>query len=169
MQDKNYKFELKQPLMVPIGPIKYKLVEEYTYYWEDEQGVINRITVPEGIETDGATVPRVVWTLSGIRPDGLIRAAALVHDWIYVNDGNPPDGSHTTWTGTKEEFFEFYYPNREIKSLTDNYGSKWVDDNRAWSHRQADKLFAQMMTEAGMKDFRVKIAYVSVRLLGWWV
>lgn len=169
MQDKNHKFKLKQPLMIPVGPKLYELVEEYTYYWKDDEGVINRITVPKGIKTDGATVPRFVWTFTGIRPDGLIRAAALVHDWIYVTDGNPPEGSHTTWTGSEEEFWEYYYPNRDTKGVSDMYGSKWVDDNRAWSHRQADRLFAKIMTEAGMDKLRVTLAYWGVRLGGWWV
>lgn len=41
------------------------------------------IHVPAGFEHDGASVPRVVWTLSGLVPDGLIRAAALAHDYVY--------------------------------------------------------------------------------------
>ena len=39
-------------------------------------GVRRRILIPKGFVYDGASVPRLVWTLSGILPDGLIRAAA---------------------------------------------------------------------------------------------
>ncbi len=169
MQNVIYNIELEQPLMVPIGPIEYKLTEEYAYYWEDEDEVIHRIVVPQGVETDGATVPQVVWSMSGIRPDGLIRAAALVHDWIYVNDGDLPDGSHTIWTGTKHEFYNLYYPYRKENSVEHNYAEKWVDEDRYWSHRDADKLFAKIMKEAGMAGFRVQIAYLAVRMFGWWV
>lgn len=163
------KFKLVQPLMIPVGPRLYRLVEEYTYHWRDVNGRINRIIVPLGTETDGATVPRIVWTVTGIRPDGLIRAAALVHDWIYVNDGNPPNGSHTIWMGTDEEFWELQNAESESDVLHIDPESKWYDYNYAWSHREADKLFHQMSLESGMDKFRATLAYWGVRVGGWWV
>ena len=115
------------------------------------------------------TIPLFVWTPTDIRLDGLIRAAALVHDWIYVCDGNPPDGNHPTLTGSEDELWEFYYPNNETKGVSDIYGAKWGDDNRAWSRRQADKMFKHMMLEAGMDKVRATLAYLGVRAGGWWV
>lgn len=163
------RLKLEQPLMVPIGPVEYELVEEYTYYWMDAKGRINRIVVPKGTKTDGASVPQFAWSISGIRPDGLIRAAALIHDWIYNNRGNLPDGSHTIWNGGVDQFFDAYYQREQKHLVQMAYGHMWIDDGRPFSHRQADKLFAHMMTEAKMKPARVTAAYVSVRLFGWWV
>ncbi len=157
------RIELVQPLMIPVGPLSYELVEDYTHYWIDTEGKINRIIVPKKTITDGASVPQFAWSISGIRPDGLIRAAALVHDWIYVNKGNLPDGSHTVWNGIGDDFFN----QKDLPGIVNSHN--WVDDGRAFSHRQADKLFAHMMTEAEMKPARVTVAYVSVRLFGWWV
>lgn len=62
-----------------IRPVKesgdlYEVFQDYTY---------QDITVPNGFRYDGATVPRVVWTLIGFLPDGIHRAAALVHDYLY--------------------------------------------------------------------------------------
>ena len=45
-------------------------------------------TVPAGFEYDGASVPRAVWTTSGMTPDGYYRPAALVHDWLYSQGGH---------------------------------------------------------------------------------
>jgi hypothetical protein len=70
--------KLKQPINVPIGKRKYQLVQDYNY---------KEITVPKGFIYDGASIPRFLWSIVGLRPDGLIRAAALVHDWLYQNSG----------------------------------------------------------------------------------
>ena len=41
------------------------------------------LTVPEGFETDYASVPRAFWRLAP--PGGLYAAAATLHDYLYVN------------------------------------------------------------------------------------
>ena len=52
-----------------------------------------RISIKKGFTHDGASVPRLLWSITGIRPDGPIRAGALVHDWIYIHAGRL-QGSH---------------------------------------------------------------------------
>ena len=77
---------MMQPVNIPVllgsGEEGYKLVETYSYSWTMPDRLRRAITIPKGFTYDGASVPRLVWTLSGITPDGLIRAAALVHDFI---------------------------------------------------------------------------------------
>lgn len=46
------------------------------------------IRIPKGFEYDGATIPRILWTFSGVTRFGYIETAALIHDYIYVNEGN---------------------------------------------------------------------------------
>jgi hypothetical protein len=46
--------------------------------------------VPEGFVCDGASVPRPLWFFRP--PDGLHRAAAVAHDWLYANKGSLQDG-----------------------------------------------------------------------------
>lgn len=41
------------------------------------------ITVPEGFETDFASVPRLFWNI--IPPTGKYARAAVVHDFLYTN------------------------------------------------------------------------------------
>lgn len=71
---------MKQPLNVPTDVKGYELYASYVC-------PITGICVPKGFKYDGASIPRVLWSLVGMRPDGLNRAAALVHDWCYVNGG----------------------------------------------------------------------------------
>jgi len=39
--------------------------------------------VPKHFECDGASIPRIVWTLAG-HPFGVFLLDAIVHDWLYV-------------------------------------------------------------------------------------
>lgn len=50
-----------------------------------------RVTVPAGFECDGASIPRVLWPLSGGPFEGRHRSAALIHDYLYAcgRDGKP--------------------------------------------------------------------------------
>jgi len=62
-------FGHNQPVNVPVTDKLYRLVEAYQYNWITDR-VIYRVEIPAGFEWDGASVPRLVWSLSGLRPDG---------------------------------------------------------------------------------------------------
>lgn len=132
---------LKQPDILPISEDDYLLDEDYIYEW-DIQGVPQRIIVPKGFIYDGASVPQIFWGL-GLRPDGLIRAAALVHDWIYNFDGDLPKGSY--------------------QYLQDN---EWKPVIGRWKREDADRLFGRMMKEAGLPGWKRWLAYRAVRWFG---
>lgn len=70
-----------QPNLLPVpwkGGSAYMLAAP----WQVEVfGVL--FDVPAGIVTDGASVPRSLWTPLGMTPDGLHRAAGLLHDALY--------------------------------------------------------------------------------------
>lgn len=136
---------LLQPDIRPVRTGIYRLTDPYRYVWKDRD-IVHRITVFKGFEHDGASVPRIVWTLSGLRPDGLIRAAALVHDWLYVFKGKLPKGS---------------YQHKEA-------GTDWMNVTETWTRKQADQMFRRLMKEAGVPAYRRWLAYRAVRLFGWW-
>jgi hypothetical protein len=48
-------------------------------------GKINKITVPAGFKTDLASIPRIFWRV--LPPVGKYDAAAVVHDYLYQNNG----------------------------------------------------------------------------------
>ena len=52
-------------------------------FYMNKSGVI--ISIPEGYETDLASIPRVFWRV--IAPFELSIAAPLVHDYLYGNGG----------------------------------------------------------------------------------
>lgn len=135
---------LAQPLTIPTSE-GYEVVVDYAYEWEAKDRKFT-IIVPKGFVFDGASVPRILWTLIGITPDGLHRAAALVHDFIYRYDGFLPNGS----------FWEIGM-NCELIGLP---GVRWNRD-------QADKLFARMLREGGVSKFKRRLMYQGVRLGGW--
>ncbi len=68
----------EQPDITPLPNGFYCLRSNYIY--DDGQ---NYIFIKEGFIHDGASVPRFAWTISGVTPDGMMRAAALVHDFVY--------------------------------------------------------------------------------------
>ena len=133
-----------QPLNVPIGPRLYRLVANWWYLWIHD-GQVHRLAIRRGFEYDGASVPRLAWSLSGLRPDGLIRAAALPHDYLYRYKGRLPGCEHTVWCE----------------------GLGWLRVAGCWSRRDADRLFGRIMREAGVRKFQRRIAYRFVRALGW--
>lgn len=134
-----------QPINAPMGPGIYRLVRDYTYKWE-KGGVEYEIVIPAGFEYDGASVPRIVWTLAGIVPDGLIRGAALVHDYIYRYKGKFP-------------------PNRWFWRASGGDLAP-VESGKSLSRAEADALFYRIMREAGMSRYRAALAYVGVRAFG---
>lgn len=70
---------MEQPDIRPVSQGgMYVLHTDYTY---------EGFTVPAGFEYDGASVPRLLWTLIGLLPDGLHRPAALIHDYLYSQGG----------------------------------------------------------------------------------
>lgn len=137
----------QQPDVRPIGNRKYLLMEDYTItWWED--GTRFRIVIPREFITDLASVPRLLWTLSNLTPDGLIRAGALVHDWIYAQRGQLTYGLY------------------QVK-----VGSLWVPCSLPFSRSRADALFQAINTKAEMTRKNVVKAWLGVRLgglLSWW-
>lgn len=131
---------ITQPVNTPLYGRKYKLAERYVYEWADEEGVLNRIIVPEGFINDGASIPRIFWTVFGLTPDGIIRAAALIHDFILVNKGR-------------------------LKSAHQKFiMGQWIPANQLMTKKTADRLFYNLAIEGGVKKWKSKIAYLTLRI-----
>lgn len=81
-------------LPLPDG-INMKLLEEFGYTdWEGDT-----LTAPVGFVTDGASIPRALWTIVGGPWDGKYRGAAVVHDVGC-------DTRQLTWQATDELFYD---------------------------------------------------------------
>lgn len=134
---------LAQPLLRPWEEGVYRLAQDYEYVWREDLHRC-RLWIPSCYDHDGASVPRLVWTLTGLIPTGLISAAALVHDWLYLHEGRPP----------------FYYQ-------ADPISDAWKPVQRVFARSEADSLFHRIMREAGVSAIRSRIAYLGVRAGGW--
>lgn len=135
---------LKQPVLIPANDSQFVLLEEYAYTWQDATQS-NQVLVSRGFITDIASVPRFAWTLTGIKPDGLHRAAAVVHDLLYQWRGLPqlPSGALQYWEN-----------------------NQWQNSTTRWTREQCDLLFRQIMTEAGEAPWRIRLMFWAVRMFG---
>jgi hypothetical protein len=140
---------MEQPDIRPVltrSGWSYRLNSPYFYEWE-KNGVRRRLRIAAGFEYDGASVPRVLWTLTGIERDGLQRAGALVHDVMYRHEGRLPAGMQEVWSEGHQE----WEPMPEVR----------------WSRVEADALFCRMLREAGVSRLKRRMMYRGVRLFGW--
>ncbi|NVK04921.1 MAG: DUF1353 domain-containing protein [Flavobacteriia bacterium] len=137
---------LVQPSITPISEREYELdayhVSTFDYTGD---GQFAKLIIQPKFVYDGASVPRLLWSLSGIRPDGLNRAASLVHDYIYVNKG------------------ELHYSEIELC-----YHGQWCrGKNIKISRLQCDRIFYHQLREAGVSKTKARMAYIAVRGFGW--
>ena len=139
---------LKQPIMIPTGEQEYTLFVEYVYSWpamgNDGRVKEQKLVIPKYYVTDGASVPRLAWSLTGIRPDGLNRAAALIHDIIYDFKGELPEGVHFV-----------------LKK------GEYVEANYKWTRKETDRICCRLLRQAGVSKVKRRMAYIGVRIGGW--
>ncbi len=88
-----------------------------------------KLTVPTGFRSDGASIPRIVWFLIG-HPFGSYLESAVVHDFPYKNPNK-------WFLGTKNK------------------------------RKRADWVILDAMTSQGIKKWRRKIMYRTLRMGGW--
>jgi hypothetical protein len=132
---------MNQPDIRPISPDEYQLQMPYIYTWRDA-GILNRITVPAGYINDGASVPRLLWSI--VRPDGLIRAGALIHDWLCAHAGHIPVDSHQILRN-----------------------EEWIPAGKIWARAEGDAMFRRINIEAKMSGWKVHATYIAIRACGW--
>lgn len=134
----------RQPAITPISDNLYRLDGNYIYEWTIA-GIRRRMIVTKGFVFDGASVPRLAWTISGIVPDGLHRAGVLMHDWLYRDRGRIPPGT----------YLHYVEPDG------------WMPLLAHWSRKDADRMLGRLMKEAGVSRRRRFAIYWGARLFGW--
>jgi len=125
------------------GKTFYRLEESARYEWI-YNGLRLRITAPEGFESDGGSIPRALWSLSGLNPDGAGRTSYLFHDVVYRASGKLPSG---------------------ILQIQ-NQNEDWVEWTRPMTRLEADKLFCHLLRVAGVGKIVRRIAYYALRAGG---
>ena len=108
---------------------RMRLLKDFTY--TDPNGLI--WTAPEGYETDGASIPRWLWSLVGAPYTGRYRDAAVIHD-VYC------ENKQRTWEVTH---LAFYYAMRasrvkDTKAKTMYAGVYFFGPK--WSTRKIERI-----------------------------
>lgn len=146
---------ITQPDMRPVGRRVYRLFQPWSYTWHAPTDQVFRMRIEQGVETDGASVPSILWSLTGILPDGLHRPAALVHDIMYRRQGEVPLDvlSRSCMEG---------------RSWPQWLERDWTQIQTEWSRRDADRLFARILRELEVRRIDRRLMYRGVRIGGWW-
>lgn len=81
---------------------------------------LNGVTyiIPKGFVWDGATIPRVLWGITGIDPFGWVNAASLIHDYIYKDEGKMTNGTYISRKEADELFVKMIL---ELKLINNNF------------------------------------------------
>lgn len=125
------------------SPKQLKEVTEPFYCKWVYNGQQRYLYVPVGYRYDGASIPRIAWTIIGIVPSGPIDAAALAHDAPYRAEGGLlPE----KWFGCK---------------LMDAHGNPVII-----TRKETDWVFRQFGLEGHIKRHRIGIAHKFVRVFG---
>ena len=134
-----------QPADRPIGDEPSEnLIKIITEPWECMwvyHGQQRNLKAPAGYIYDGASIDRWAWTISGIVPDGMIRAASLAHDIPYRAEGGRKPGAY-------------------LGASITNINGNAVLITRA----EADWVFYAFMRFVGMSRRKSRRAWLAVRI-----
>ncbi len=137
-------FLYQSPVVAILNDHEFELVEPFVFQWT-ENNTVHRITVPRGFAFDGASVPRLCWTLTGLLPSGVHLGAAAVHDLIYQRRGLLNEG--------------------QVECQNPETGL-WESEPVHWDRKQCDAMFRTIMQSAGETPWKIITMYQAVRLFG---
>lgn len=126
--------DFERPMLEPKGKAYRLAVDWHT----DCKGVLKeKIVVPAGFVTDGASVPRFLWPICGDPMANPRIYAAIVHDWIYSKSG-------------------------EVKFI-DSEGTRL---SHAFSRKDADTLYRDYQIALGISKVKAYTEYYAIRTFG---
>ena len=119
----------------------YRSYREWNYYFTIDS-VRYKGTVPRAIISDGTSIPKPLWSITGIQRDGLERAAAWAHDWHYQRNGKIP---LKKWVLVKG----------------------WTDCDKVLTREESDNIFYNMMKASKVSEKRARLMFDAVRKYGY--
>jgi len=99
-------------------------------------GATYKLECPEGMETDGASIPRFFWRLMGPKMDPPYHKAAIIHDAGYLNV--------LRWSYSEDQV--------------------WIEEWH--TRKETDELFRELLKNLGMSRWRRNLMYLAVRWFG---
>jgi len=127
--------DYERPKLEPKGNA-YRLAEDWH---TDCKGVFSqKVTVPKGFVTDGASIPRYLWWICG-DPMAVPRIyAAIVHDWLYGGAGT----------------VEYRTQDGELVRMD-------------YTRQEADEIYRDYQIALGIRKFKAYTEYYALRACGW--
>jgi hypothetical protein len=126
------------PDITILNDSEFMLTKRYVFEWTEGNDIWS-IQIPEGFVTDGASVPRFCWSLTGLIPTGVHLGAAVVHDYLYQHRGL-----------------------LVLKELLKN--GEPVDAQ--WDRPACDDIFKRIMVSAGETHWKTYAMFWAVRAFG---
>lgn len=102
------------------------------------------LIIPAGFVFNGASIPRLLWTLLGLAPHGVMDGPALPHDFLYQVQGVIPRGC--------------------LKMLKNN---RPVDSDRIITRAESDELLNLLCKFFKINGYRSWMVWAGVRVGGW--
>jgi hypothetical protein len=136
----------EQPDIAPVIGGKYVLRQDYELSMVDSMGRDVVLVARAGAIVDGISCPRAGWTLTGITPDGLGRAAALFHDLVYQSKG------------AQNECWQMYRV---------GYRAGQRFEHPPIDRYDADKLFYSICRMCGVEEKQFRFMWTMLRSFGW--
>lgn len=122
----------------------YVMRQEWSVAWEGSDGLLWRICFPEGWVSDLGSVPRLLWGPPLYMHPASLGCAVWPHDALHVFRGSLPWG----W-------------------LQVDAGSGWMTTMRAFTRRETDWIFRNVMEREGfVPGWKRWMAYTGVRIGG---
>jgi hypothetical protein len=113
---------------------------EIKYRWFEE---LRHITCPIDYVYDGASIPRIAWSILGLYPGGVMELCSLPHDIPYRAEGG--------------------------KNKAGLMGCKIMNENGNTiyiTRKEVDLLFRELMLEVYISKRKANLCYGVVRLIG---
>ncbi len=114
------------------------------------------LIVPEGFESDGASVPRLFWRIVCPPTDPHAVRAGVAHDYIYRTHPKALPGT-LAWYGILHDAAYCSVPPEVIAAEA---------EAPRWTRKDADDLFYSMLVADGTPRWRALLAYWGVRIGG---
>jgi hypothetical protein len=151
--------EASQPKTEAVTTKISRLAEDWFVVFE-MAGKRYRLTITSGFLFDGASIPRLFWTILGLAPHGVMDGPALPHDCGYEVQGvftlhingelNPAPLS-----GGALAYLEVYAPS----------GAVWMLTSRAMSKPELDQLLRLLCRHFAIVK-RSRLVWLGVKLGG---
>lgn len=116
--------DLPQPDIRPhseSGKKRYKLNENYRFVLNID-GEKHTFQISKGMTYDGASIPRFIMAIIGLERNGIHRAGALLHDYLYKRMGRIMDENAVSFIFNRKDIDRLFLKGIEFHGIKSWHG-----------------------------------------------